>query len=1032
MSANEGLRLGAFDLDHPVSSGGMGQVWRGHHRGDGLPVAVKFVRSDERSLARFEEALRREVRAVAMLQHPSIVPVLDYGTVDRETARRSAGRLQPGKPFYVMEWFPLGALRVGSLATWSDLAALLRTLLDALAHAHARGVIHRDLKPANVLVTSDRPAWSLTDFGIAHVAAEADPASARQGTARYMAPEQCRGSWWEHGPWTDLYALGCIAFEIASGRPPFEGTSAEILQKHLAFPIPVLEPRFAVPGDFESWVRRMMARSPARRFTLAADALRALDALSEPSPDLSPGARTASQPPLDRTADLATHTGALASHLARDADPSAATTSEHAAPPEPIELTLDDAQREDPRPWRIRDAGLQLLGLRRVPLVGRASERGLLRDALRRVIASRAPACVIVHGPAGVGKKRLSAWLRESAHERGAAESRVLRHTPTDARDGGREALASLLRRHFGLVDVDRREALRRVRATLATAVEAPDALAEALADVTSSDAPQDPCEAVARWLERASAARPLIVCVDDAQWASESLRLAERVMRATAPIMLVVTVRDDALADRPEERSRLEALRSDARVVTVCLGPLPLVEQVEVIQRTIPIDPTLAARVAARTAGDCALALRSLEGCIARGVLVPGPSGFELSDGASLPTPGDVRESWDERLSIVLAHQADGAHAGLDSRDPEGAAAWILQGAQERYRRGEWPLVDELVSLHDEALTAANAAKTDARRAEGWELRARTYVWQGRREEARRWAEAALTSAREAERVDLEARALHHLAKLAYDDNECERAAELFGRTLALAAQAGDRVGVARSYLAASCVALRRARSVEARATAARGRDLAFAAGELTLAAVCVMQLGIVARQRGELDRARRLLVESWEGCRRTGYVLGVAQARHELGVLALRRGVVDEALEHAERAIAEYHSVGARSEALDARCVRAAARALAGERSAALSEVDAVFAIASEIGAAGVRGVVLAAGLWAAAQRRDWRAWDHRATELAGWRAGADQLDAGRPVVRLATRAARAAGEVERAKQLAAWVTERRRAFE
>ena len=130
-------------------------------------------------------------------------------------------------------------------SSWTGLAraSTLLQVLRALAYAHARGIIHRDLKPANVLLAVDQGGSRramLTDFGIAQAfdagaAPAIDSADERvTGTPKFMAPEQITGSWREQGPWTDLYALGCLAYWMVCGRVPHEGSSAYvILKSHL-------------------------------------------------------------------------------------------------------------------------------------------------------------------------------------------------------------------------------------------------------------------------------------------------------------------------------------------------------------------------------------------------------------------------------------------------------------------------------------------------------------------------------------------------------------------------------------------------------------------------------------------------------------------------------------------------------------------------------------------------------------------------------------------------------------------------------
>src|SRR5690606_28508446 len=160
------LVLGAFELTAPLRSGGMAEVWRGVHRIEGAPVAIKLVTEQRARTRQLREALQNEVRAMARLEHPSIVRVHDYGEVPPDVAAAAGGRLAPASPYLVMELAEGGTLGPQHVKSWAELLAVLSDVLSALAHAHARGVVHRDIKPSNVLVASD--TFKLSDFGIAH------------------------------------------------------------------------------------------------------------------------------------------------------------------------------------------------------------------------------------------------------------------------------------------------------------------------------------------------------------------------------------------------------------------------------------------------------------------------------------------------------------------------------------------------------------------------------------------------------------------------------------------------------------------------------------------------------------------------------------------------------------------------------------------------------------------------------------------------------------------------------------------------
>ncbi|MEL6182912.1 MAG: serine/threonine-protein kinase, partial [Myxococcota bacterium] len=305
----------------------------------------------------------REVQALAGLDHPYIITVFDHGVVTPDTARCSEGALEPGSLYLVMELAEGAFSRSSAPQDWVGLRSVLIPLLEALAHAHARSVIHRDIKPGNVLVTRDlngAQQLKLTDFGIAFAM---DDPSAREdeevrvvGSVRYMAPEQLLGHWRDQGPWTDLYALGCMAYQLLTGKPPFghpQSPPREVAQQHLRHPVPRPQNRFPTPIGFERWLGTLLAKTPEQRFRMAADALEALKALDAPAiPD--------AQVSLFTSASLTPSSPQFpAWHSTRDLSAIATPSG----------------------------VGLGLYGLRSIPVVGRDAEKRVLWDTLRQVCA---------------------------------------------------------------------------------------------------------------------------------------------------------------------------------------------------------------------------------------------------------------------------------------------------------------------------------------------------------------------------------------------------------------------------------------------------------------------------------------------------------------------------------------------------------------------------------------------------------------------------------------------------------------------
>src|SRR5262249_33092174 len=217
------------------------------------------------------ERFSREARVVASLSHPNIVTVFEFLEHD-------------GVPYIAMEYVEGGSLRPHMGSLWLPQAVgALEGVLAGLAHAHAQGIVHRDLKPENVLVTPQGRV-KLTDFGVAKAFNQVWTANFPTatgmaiGTPVYMAPEQAMGR--DIGPWTDLYTVGVVAYEMLTGRPPFIAGEEPlaVLMKHITEPPPsVRSVRPDVDERLAAWIERLLDKSPEARPHSAAEAWDALE-----------------------------------------------------------------------------------------------------------------------------------------------------------------------------------------------------------------------------------------------------------------------------------------------------------------------------------------------------------------------------------------------------------------------------------------------------------------------------------------------------------------------------------------------------------------------------------------------------------------------------------------------------------------------------------------------------------------------------------------------------------------------------------
>jgi serine/threonine protein kinase/tetratricopeptide (TPR) repeat protein len=656
----------------------MGQVWSGTHLRLAYPVAVKFLTSRAVKKPGFLQAFRNEVRLVAALDHPNVVRVYDAGEADAATARVTHDRIREGTPWLAMELVRGGTLApLGGKLTWTEFDTVVWSLLEALGHAHARGVIHRDLKPGNVLVVRNADGAltvKLTDFGLASQveAPDSEGGPFAGGTPAYMAPEQFEARWRDYGPWTDLYGAGCLLWSMATGLPPFGATTSveEKRQQHLTAEPPPLAPVMAVPEGLEGWLRTLLAKDPARRYRRAADALHAFRALGPPGETSRPRPAPTIVPSAleDATVLDETTRPVVVESSAVSGLPLTAASAQ--APPVPADWRRGEVERREEPPM-----GLGLFGLRSPPLVDRATERDALWKALRDVDRTGLAHAVVLTGPEGSGKSRLAEWLCQRAHETGAAHVQRATHGPIPAPAHG---LAPMLRATLRCQGLDRPAVRDRVEQIFrARGVPRPDE-AEALTEVLAPSEPgarggirfATPVEryvTVRRLLQAMTQERAVVVWLDDAHHSVDALRFALYLLdyppRTALPLLLVLTTDEDGRTAHRDAADLLAELVDHERAVRVPVGPLPPEHRTALVQGLLGLEPALARRVEAHTAGNPLFVVQLVGDWVQRGSLEARPDGYALRDGVELPRT--VRDMWAGRVARLLDQRtAEEGHA--------------------------------------------------------------------------------------------------------------------------------------------------------------------------------------------------------------------------------------------------------------------------------------------------------------------------------------------------------------------------------
>ncbi|MCS0636759.1 serine/threonine-protein kinase [Streptomyces sp. LP05-1] len=278
------LIQGRYRLDDVIGRGGMGEVWRATDEALGRRVAVKCLKApapqhDREFVRALRERFRREARVAAALQHRGVTVVHDFG--DWDGVLYLVMELLDGHDLSrLLERNDHRPLPVGEVVDIADQVA------DALAHTHTQGVVHRDLKPANIVRLADGTV-KICDFGIARLGADIGFTSrlsgsgVAMGTPHYMSPEQIGGEPMDHR--SDLYSLGCVLYEIATGAPPFaqEDTWGILVGHRDTAPRPLRELRPGLPVFFERLVLDLLAKDPDDR---PADALELRRRIAEAGP----------------------------------------------------------------------------------------------------------------------------------------------------------------------------------------------------------------------------------------------------------------------------------------------------------------------------------------------------------------------------------------------------------------------------------------------------------------------------------------------------------------------------------------------------------------------------------------------------------------------------------------------------------------------------------------------------------------------------------------------------------------------------
>jgi serine/threonine protein kinase/tetratricopeptide (TPR) repeat protein len=929
--------IGPYDLIETLGLGGMGAVYRGRHRVSGHEAAVKTVRVvGPGQLA----GLRREILALSRLGHPGVVRILDHGTQPDGTpwyamellegatlahlvpgARRAGDEPPAASPprdegtdlgGFSAPWGPwaagpggpappvLGrpgpagppapaaaraagprAVAGGGGAGLRELLTVMRRVCETLAYLHGEGLVHRDLKPQNIVVEAGSGSPVLVDFGLASrftaqlAREELDVAGTMAGTALYMAPEQLRGELCDAR--ADLYALGCLLYELVAGRPPFTASSPyQLGPKHLfEQPAPPSTWVDGVAPELDELVLRLLAKEPRERLGYASDVAAALERL---------GAE-------------------------------------------------DGASAASPKPRAY---------LYRPGLAGRGEALDELRGAVRS-LKGRAGSVVLVGGESGVGKTRLA---MEAAREARAAELLVLAGQCSPPTQTGAVALQAFRPALLALADGCRQGGVAETERLLGPRGKVLAPYEPALAGLPGQERHPEPAElpaeaarhrlydALGRSLGALAERRPLLLVIDDLQWADElSLEALEHLARGSAGVrerlLVLGTYRSE------EVGPGLQALLAQAGVRRLPLGRLDVAAVGEMVRDMLALDrtPERFVRFLARhSEGNPFFVAEYLRTALQLGVLwrdalgrwQVAEVGADAADEAlyeMLPLPATVRELVGCRLdaldpdarrlaelAAVLGREVDpsvlGTMAGLGSAQGLAGVLDLLERhVLEETEHGQVRFV------HDKIREVAYERLDHARRQALHRAAAETIerLRGGRRDEdlaalGHHWEQAQeLGPARECYLAGA------RWAGARYATAQAER---LYRAYLRLADEPTAEVVAARRDLARDVLILR-GRNAEAQQELERAIDEARALGERAAEAAALVVLAEVLRMTARGGEARAACEQALALQRELGDRSAEATALRGLAAIDHEAGRLTEAAAGHEQVLAVYEEL-------------------------------------------------------------------------------------------------------------------------
>jgi serine/threonine protein kinase/tetratricopeptide (TPR) repeat protein len=606
----------------PIGEGAAGHVYRVHDRWLELAVAIKILHIGADSRSDFAASFRAEARAAAKVVHPRVVRLID------------SGLLPDGRPYLVSEFVAGGNLSawLETPPPWPVIQRIVRQLLEGLARMHAAGVLHRDIKPDNVLLTDADPARAdakISDLGLAKLASSSADLEATQrivGTPMYMAPEQwLPGTSWL-GPWTDLYAVGVLLTQLLGIGEPYEGMNvSQVMFAKLSQPAPTFRPLPAFESivGLETFVQTLVARPPDARYTLAADALAAFDALDQ-----------LPREPQDRPTFTPNEDDSVLQGLLDE------------APARPY-FPVQQMALQPPSPLAAEDLPVApgLLQFHTIPDFMTPKVQDLVWRAARAVVNAGSPGVLILEGAPGSGQREIARWTATELEAGGWM--RCLRVVHDGNGLGFQARLVEAVRRFLNCSGLSKDETRAQIRRYLHRYGETgPEELrllcrwlaptrSDGLAETHHGGESADGLDLstrmalLGRLLARAAHRGGMLLWLDGPHGAAalEGMEIAARILQRARsdgfPLLVVVSVGTLLEESTGALPNPVRDLLGSASCTRLPLEPLAAAPGIAMLRRHCRLTPSLASELWDAVGGDPYLAIDVVTAWAAKGQLV-------------------------------------------------------------------------------------------------------------------------------------------------------------------------------------------------------------------------------------------------------------------------------------------------------------------------------------------------------------------------------------------------------------------------